>query len=263
MTMLARRFLHKSPVWTLTALLTASIFCSALAAQSKQARPQPAPLPPGNACLGYAQHPDLRPDTQTERLIPTVTFRLEMPSFNPTYFGVAVESTGKAAYVSEPKATPDNAPGDPYIVKFVMSQATRQRIFELARAASYFQGDFAYTKGNIANTGAKTLSYADEGRCSQTTYNWSMNPAIQQLTAIFQGISNTLEFGRRLAFLHRFDKLGLDAELKSMEDEAARGDLTELQAVEPVLRNIFNDHGVMNLARERAARLLARIRPAQ
>ncbi len=258
----ARRFLVMGVVRKLTAFLSASIFCCALWGQSNPGAAQPPPLPPRNDCLGYAQHPDLRPDPEEQRLAPTVTFRLEMPTFDPTYFGVAVESTGKAAYLSEPKATPDSSPGDPYMVKFLMSEATRRRVFELAREANFFQGDFAYTKGNIANTGAKTLSYADQGRCTQTTYNYSQNPAIQQLTAIFQAISATMEHGRRLAFLHRFDKLGLDAELKSMEEEASRGNLAELQAIAPVLRNIFNDHAVMNLARERAGRLLSRIQPA-
>ncbi len=243
----------------LTIFLAAWAVCGALWAQSKPGGSQPTPLPSTNQCLGYAQHPDLRPDADEQRAVHTVTFRLEMPTFDPTYFGVAVESTGKAAYVSEPRLTPDSTPGDPYIEKFVMSQATRQRIFDLARRASFFQGDFAYTKGNIANTGTKTLSYADQGRCTQTSYNYSQNEAIQQLTAIFQGISSTLETGRKLAFLHRFDKLGLDAELKSAEEEAGKGNLVELQAIAPVLRNIFNDHAVMNLARERAGRLLARI----
>src|SRR5512142_2499780 len=93
----------------------------------------PATTPPLNQCLGYAQHPDLRPGTAEDRPMPTVTFRLEMASFNPSYFGIAVESTGRAAYVSEPQTASENAPGEPYMVKFTMSEETRQRIFELAR----------------------------------------------------------------------------------------------------------------------------------
>jgi hypothetical protein len=217
--------------------------------------------PPPNECLGYAQHPDLRPDKGESRPAPTVTFRLEMPTFNPRYYGIAVEADGKAAYQSEPQA--GSLPGDPYLVKFTMSDPTRQRIFALAAQAGYFRGDFDYRKSKIANTGAKTLSYADGDRCNQTTYNWSENPAIQQLTTIFQEISATMEHGRQLAFLHRFDKLGLDAELKSMEAAARSNSLLELQTIAPILQSIASDYAVMKLARARAERLLARAQAGQ
>lgn len=247
----------------LMSVLALIMFCGGAWAQASRqgsSKPQPAP-PTRDECLGYAQYPDLRPDERADRPAPTVTFRLEMPTFNPTYFGVAVESTGRAAYQSQPQPTTDHIPGDPYLVKFVVSETTDKRIMELAREANYFQGNFDYKKGKIANTGSKTLSYADDDRCNQTTYNWSENQAIQQLTTIFQDISNTMEFGRRLAFLHRFDKLGLDAELKSMEEQAKANNLAELQGIEPILKSIASDYAVMNLARARAERLLAMIHP--
>ncbi len=246
--------------YRLSLLLMVLLCACAVGAQSQSAPSPPLPTtPPWNQCLGYAQHPDLRPGTGEDRPVPTVTFRLEMPTFDPTYYGIAVETSGRAAYVSEPQVTPDSAPGEPYIVKFTMSAPTRERVFELAREANFLRGDFDYKKGKIANTGAKTLSYADGERCNQTTYNFSENQAIQQLTTIFQDISNTVEFGRRLEYLHRFDRLGLDAELKSMEENAKSNNLAELQAIEPVLRSIAGDYAVMNLARARAQRLLARI----
>ncbi len=238
------------------------LFGCAAWAQGSRSKPAPTPAAaPLNACLGYAQHPDLRPQGSGQRPATTVTFRLEMATFDPAYYGVAVESSGAAAYVSEPRSTPDSGPGEPYIVKFTVSEETRQRIFDLARETNFFQGAFDY-KGKIANTGAKTLSYSDGARCNQATYNWSEHAAIQQLTTVFQGISNTLEFGRRLAYLHRYDRLGLDAELKSMEENAKTNNLVELQAIAPVLRSIADDYAVMHLARARAERLLARIRPA-
>ncbi len=247
----------------LKAVSVVLLLLSFAGAQTSPRKPAPpATGNPVNACLGYAQHPELRPQGKGQQPAPTVTFRLQMASFNPSYYGVAVESTGQAAYVSEPQVTPDSGPGEPYIVKFTISDATRQRIFDLARKVNFFQGDFDYRKGKIANTGAKTLSYADGMRCTQTAYNWSENADVQQLTAIFQDISNTMEFGRRLAFLHRFDKLGLDAELKSMEENAKARNLEELQAIAPVLRSIAEDYAVMHLARARAERLLAQIPPA-
>src|SRR5207245_782914 len=78
----------------------------------------------------------------------------------------------------------------------------------------------------------------------------------QQLTALFQNISATLEFGRRLAHFHRYQKLALDDELKRMEDQMRAGDLIELQAVKPILQDIYDDSSVMNVVRARAQRLM-------
>ena len=68
--------------------------------------------------------------------------------------------------------------------------------------------------------------------------------------------STLLEFGRRLAYYHRYQKLALDDELKQMEDEMKRGDLIELQAVKPVLQEIYDDGSVLNVVRARAQRLM-------
>jgi hypothetical protein len=139
-------------------------------------------------------------------------------------------------------------------------------VFQLAKQANYFRGNFNYTKGRIANTGTKTLSYSEgpvdsfgkptNGVRYETTYNYSENAAIQELTAIFQNISNTLELGRRLDHLRRFDRLGLDAELKRAEEMAKGGQLLELQAILPALQKVVDDSSVLHIARESAQHLI-------
>lgn len=218
-------------------------------------------------CFAQGQTPDPNPDTQGAP-VPVITFDLVRPGVDPPHYSIAIERTGRAAYRAAPAPEKGQAEGDPYIVKFTASQETRDRIFELAEQANRFNGNFDYTKSRIANTGAKTLTYyvghlpanlgqPVRGEHNQTTYNWSENSAIQELTAIFQGISTTFEFGRRLNFERRFDKLGLDAELKRMEQMQKDGQLNEVQAVEPTLSAIADDFSVMRIARERAKRILA------
>jgi hypothetical protein len=41
-----------------------------------------------------------------------------------------------------------------------------------------------------------------------------------------------------------------------MEDQARRGELAELQAVQPVLQQIYDDNSVMNVVRARAQRVM-------
>jgi hypothetical protein len=200
-----------------------------------------------------AQVPNLHPQ-QTFTPEPIVSFSLELTGAVPPYYSISVGSTGKAAYRSSPVA--GDMEGDPYIVKFVISQPGRTRIFELAKKLHHFKGDFEYHKGHLANTGAKTLYYTDEKTNNSTTYNYSSNQDIQELTRLFQGISTTLEFGRRLQYYYDHQKLGLDDELKRMDQMAQEGQLEELQAVAPILQKIIDDPEVMHIDKQHAQHLL-------
>ena len=202
------------------------------------------------------------PQTATAQTQPAaaVSFDFAFPGATPPHYSIAVESNGHASYRS------DNAASDPYVKEFIISKSTCTRIFQLAREAKYFKGDFNYSKGHIASMGSKTLTYTEPvagqsgmpggGVRNQTVYNYSENRPIQQLTTVFQSLSNTVELGQRLQFHHRFDKLGLDAELKAAEDMAQSGQLLELQIIAPVLQDVAEDTSVLNIARERARRLL-------
>jgi len=186
-----------------------------------------------------------------------VTFTLDFPGSEPSHYEIAVSSDGHSTYDSDGKLSPDSE-GDPFHLDFSLSSETSRRIFDLAERAHYFQEDIDSRKKNLASTGVKTLAYKDSGRSARATYNYSTVVAVQQLTQLFQSLSNTLEFGRRLEYYHRYQKLALDEELKRMEDMANRSDLQELAAVVPILQGIASDTSVINPVRARALRLIER-----
>jgi hypothetical protein len=138
-----------------------------------------------------------------------------------------------------------------------MSLAARTRIFQLAQKLNYFAGKFDYTRSRVANTGVKTLVFADPTRHNVATYNYSQNPDIQELTRFFQSVSSTMEYGRKLEHDLRYDKLDLPKQLQQMVDSAEQKQLGELQAIAPVLQKISGDASVMRIARVNADRLLA------
>jgi hypothetical protein len=186
----------------------------------------------------------------------TVTFSLDFPGSDPDHYFISVQSSGRARYECSGKISPDSEDRDTYQIEFNLSEATRARIFDLAAQARYFSGKIDSGNHKLANTGVKKLTYKDGQRESTATYNFSPQLAVQQLTAWFQSVSATLEFGRHLAHYHRYQKLALDDELKRMEDQARRGDLVELQAVKPVLQEIYDDNSVINVVRARAQRIM-------
>lgn len=185
----------------------------------------------------------------------TVIFILDFPGSDPSHYRLSVSSDGHATYDSDGKLTPESE-SDPFHAAFSISEATRARIFDLATRANYFQGDVDSHKRNLASTGTKTLAYKDARHNTQASYNYSPLPPVQELTQLLQNLSTTLEFGQRLAYYHRYQKLALDDELKRMEEMSKGNNLGELQAIAPILQQIVNDTSLITPVRSRAQRLL-------
>jgi hypothetical protein len=200
--------------------------------------------------------PRLEPDQAAVATPPVVSYTQSFPEGTPPFFNISIESSGRAEYKSTPK--PKNE-GDPYILKFTTSEPTRTRVFELARQLKYFHGNFDYTKNKVAFTGTKTLAYKDADREESTSYNWSENQLVQELTSLFQSTEETIELGHQLEEKYRFDKLGVDAVLKALEQEAKDNRLAEVQAIQPILTRVAKDTTLMNISRRRAEFLLAKI----
>jgi hypothetical protein len=187
----------------------------------------------------------------------TVSFKLNFPGADPSHYEIVISSDGQGFYSSNGKFDHQSDAADPAPLQFVVSENIRTQIFDLAKKSHYFTGKIDAGQKNIANTGAKTLAYKDASHNSQVTYNYSMLQSVTQLTSIFQNLSTAMEFGRRLVYLHKYQKLALDDQLKRMEEMQRENSLGDVGAIAHVLKDIANDTSVMNVSRARAWRLLA------
>ena len=187
----------------------------------------------------------------------TVTFTLDFPGSQPEHYFISVKSDGASRYESSGKISADSDDTDSFGLEFNASTGLRQKVFALAAKAGYFQKDIDAHHKNIAFTGKKILTYKDAKRQGQSTYNYAAQPAAQELTSLLQSLSATLEFGRRLHYDHRYQKLAIDQELKRMEEENHIAAMVEVSAIAPILQQIIDDPSVMNVSRARAQRLLA------
>ena len=187
----------------------------------------------------------------------TVSFTLDFPGADPSHYEIVITSDRHGSYISNGKLDDRSDPGDPEPLQFVASENIRKQVFDLARKSHYFAGKVDSGQKNIANTGVKTLAYKDAGHNSQATYNYSALQPITELTSIFQNLSTTMEFGRRLVYLHKYQKLAIDDQLKRMEELQRENSLGDVGAIAPVLKDIASDPSVMNVSRSRALRLLA------
>jgi hypothetical protein len=188
--------------------------------------------------------------------VATVSFSFSFPGSDPERYQIVVPSNGFANYSSNGKLTAasDN---DDFRLDFQIDDSTRNKIFELTKKAGYFDHELD-SKKKVASTGEKTLTYTAGEKTSRRTYNYSTIAPVQQLTQIFQDLSTTLEFGRRLEYYHRYQKLALDEELKRMEDIQRDNGLGEVSAIAPILNQIVADSTLINPVRARAQRILAK-----
>lgn len=170
-------------------------------------------------------------------------------------YSVQVQTDGKTHFEGNPNPS-EGGDTDPVEEDFTMSEANRQKVFDAARKLNYFQGDFDSHIKHIAQTGSKTLTYKSPQVEGSSTYNYSQNPDVQQLTQIFLGLATTLDYGRKLAWQYRFDKLGMDQRLRELEGLQASHQVEELSAIEPILRKIANDPNLMHISRQSAQHLL-------
>ena len=188
---------------------------------------------------------------------PAVTFRFDWSQGIPWQkYSVTVQEDGKTNFQGEPAPEAAGGGTDLFQQDFVMSEANRGKIFDAAARLKYFQGDFDSHLKKIAQTGAKSLEYTSPTTHGVTTYNWSPNSDMQELTRLFMAIANTIDYGRKLAFQYRFDKLGLNTRLKELQEMKANHTAEEVNILEPILRKIADDPDMMHISRQAAQQLL-------
>jgi hypothetical protein len=166
---------------------------------------------------------------------------------------------GEEVPMSAGHADPPPSPQPFHPMIFHLSPATVTKVFALTGSLNHFKIACASTAKNVADTGKKTLYYGGfgvDGFPGSCTYNYTENKDVQTLTMLFQGIAETLDEGRKLDYLHRYDRLGLDAEMESFTREVSDGHAIELQVIADTLRSLAGDPDVMQRVRTRASALL-------
>jgi len=170
-------------------------------------------------------------------------------------YSIQVQADGQTHFEGTPNPSQRGATG-PVKEDFVISEANRREIFDAAQKLNYFQGNFDSHLKHIAQTGTKTLEYKSANTHGSSTYNYSQNPTVQSLTKLFLGLATTIDFGHKLAWQYRYDKLGLDQQLRELEELQAGHQVEELFVIEPILRKIADDPNVMHISRLSAQHLL-------
>ncbi len=218
----------------------------------------------------HAQPPNVDPGLHGTQPIPTVTFEWASSGVVPAYYAITVDSMGDAAYHSDemaPDGMMETQLGMPYLVEFTISASTTTRIFALAQRADYFNANFEDASYRQTTRAIKTLTYGvgpriwfghlTRGVHYVTTYDYTHNVAVQQLTTIFEELSTTVQLGRRLDYLRRINSAELSVALRRADALGHQRRLPELQLIAKSLQSISEDSALPPATRRQAFDLLA------
>lgn len=186
------------------------------------------------------------------------TFKYEHPRLDPSSYVISVSETGAAHFHSEPK--PPSSPTDvqslPVDKDIQLAPALLSDIFQSARDLNFFAGPCEDGGGKIAFQGTKTFIYEGEDGHGSCSFNWSKEVRIQRISDQLIAIATTIHLGIRLEAFHRYDRLGLDAELQTLSHLLSNGQAAGVVNIAPVLQSIFEDDAVIERARKRAQAIL-------
>ena len=146
--------------------------------------------------------------------------------------------------------------GVPYTIEFHASDRTRRITFNLARNLDFFAGQSAESTALPVKISLRTLAYINDHLNNQFTYTAPPGPDFEEITSVFEQLSETLEFGRRLAYLHEQNPKSVGAELQSLQKLVDRHQIREFQALAGVLRGVASDQRLDASTRDHAGTLL-------
>ncbi|HEY1498269.1 MAG TPA: hypothetical protein VGF88_01705 [Acidobacteriaceae bacterium] len=189
-----------------------------------------------------------------------IVFSFDHPQLQPAHYTITVDETGAGRFVSQPGPVSDASDGvfpTPVDRPIVLDDALRADLFTYARAHSFFATRCATTQTNLAFTGNKTFAYTGPDGSGSCTFVWAADPLLQRLTEQLGAVAFTIEEGRRLGVEVRHDRLGLDAELATLQDAVKDRRASGLPNIADELHAIADNEQVMDRARKRALSLLA------
>ncbi len=190
-----------------------------------------------------------------------IVYTFEHPQLQPARYTITIEESGAGRFASQPGPVSDDNDGvfpTPVDRPIELDNSLRVSLFRYARAHNLFAAGCTNANSRLAFTGNKTLTYSGPDGSGSCTFVWAGDAELQRISDNLGAVAYTIEEGRRLDVEFRHDRLGLDAELASLQDAVKDRRAEDLPNIADQLQAIAEDQRVMDRARKRALALLAR-----
>ena len=187
---------------------------------------------------------------------PTITFRKVFKSSYPEFVEIKVTRGGTGTY--DIRQLDEEASPAP----FEIGAPLTQRIFDLAAKLRNFQSLDLDVHRRIANLGEKTFRYEKSGEAHEVKFNYTLDDSATQLLNIFEGLSRQESDISNLERTMRYDHLGVNDTVLQVETDFNNRLLPEPDRLLALLDHVAADSTYVDIARQRARALAARIRGA-
>jgi hypothetical protein len=169
----------------------------------------------------------------------------------PEFTAIAVERSGQVVYQ---EAKDDDNP-----IRFQMTEAETQQLFDLAEKLDRFQHPIE-SGLKVANMGTKTFRFEDGAEKHEVQFNYSVDTVAQALLDCFERIAETEQDFIELDRAAHYDKLGVNDALLVLDISLEHKRLVAAQQFLPLLDRIAKNESYLHIARERAGALAEAIR---
>jgi hypothetical protein len=184
----------------------------------------------------------------------TITFRKVFKTSYPEFVEIKLTESGTGT--SDIRQLDEQ----PNVQPFEIGQPMVQRVFELAGKLHDFQGLDLEVHHRLANLGEKTFRYQKGSETHEITFNYTLDPAATQLLNIFEGLTRQETDLSDLQRAMHYDRLGVNDVIAQIETDYNDKLLPEPGRLLPVLDQVAADEKFIEIARQRARTLAARIR---
>jgi len=184
----------------------------------------------------------------------SITFRKIFKSSYPEFVEIKIEQSGAGTYDIRQLDEESNPS------QFDIGRDLTKRIFDLAAKLRNFQGLDLDVHRRIANLGEKTFRYEKSGNSSEVKFNYTLDDSATQLLNIFEGLSRQESDLSNLQRVMRYDRLGVNDAVRQLETDYNENLLPEPERLLPSLDRVALDSAYIDIARQRARGLAAKIR---
>jgi hypothetical protein len=202
------------------------------------------------ACMAAARVHATEPPSA---VFPRITYTKVLKGSFPEYLSITVDQRGAAIYEGRKL---DEPPSPRHLQ---LTDATTQRIFELAAALDNFDGGDLESYKKVANLGRKTLVYDDGKQKHQVEFNYTQSHEARDLVDILERISNVAQYIATLEYSIQFDHLSLPTHLRQIQTDLDRRALADPELMAPTLEKIVRNPRFLHLAQSRAQNILERL----
>ena len=179
-----------------------------------------------------------------------IYFERVFPGSSPARFEVRLTIDGIATYAENGEEG----------VAYEVGPQVAAPLFEWAANLGYFSKPLA-SQRKVASTGRKLLRYesGDQVR-GEATFDYTEDKIARQVASWFVRLAETQQHLATLERLYRFDRLGVNQALVSLESAFERDRIAAPELLEPILAKIAEQERIVHVARARAQGVLERIR---